>query len=41
MKGDELRMREGGCDGYIAKPIDVALFAAQVRAFFTGQATQN
>jgi two-component system cell cycle response regulator DivK len=32
MKGDEQRMREAGCDGYIAKPIDVAGFAAQVRA---------
>jgi CheY-like chemotaxis protein len=31
MKGDEGRMREAGCDGYIAKPIDVAQFAAQVR----------
>jgi two-component system cell cycle response regulator DivK len=31
MKGDEAKMRAAGCDGYIAKPIDVALFAAQVR----------
>ncbi len=31
MKGDEAKMRKAGCDGYIAKPIDVALFAAQVR----------
>jgi CheY-like chemotaxis protein len=31
MKGDEAKMREAGCDGYIAKPIDVARFAAQVR----------
>lgn len=27
MKGDELKMRTGGCDGYIAKPIDVRTFA--------------
>ena len=33
MKGDEERMRAGGCDGYISKPIDVALFAAQVRGY--------
>lgn len=32
MKGDEARMREAGCDGYIAKPIDVASFAQQVEA---------
>jgi two-component system cell cycle response regulator DivK len=32
MKGDEAKMREAGCDGYIAKPIDVAQFAARVRA---------
>jgi two-component system cell cycle response regulator DivK len=31
MKGDEAKMRAAGCDGYIAKPIDVAKFAAQVR----------
>lgn len=32
MKGDEARMRDGGCDGYIVKPIDVAVFADQVQA---------
>lgn len=32
MRGDEMRMRAAGCDGYLAKPIDVANFAAQVRA---------
>ena len=31
MKGDEEAMRAAGCDGYLAKPIDVARFAAQVR----------
>jgi CheY-like chemotaxis protein len=35
MKGDEAKMRAAGCDGYIAKPIEVASFAAQVRAFLT------
>ena len=30
MKGDEAKMRAAGCDGYIAKPIDVATFAKQV-----------
>jgi two-component system cell cycle response regulator DivK len=32
MKGDEARMRAAGCDGYLAKPIQVASFAASVRA---------
>ncbi|MEO7337809.1 MAG: response regulator [Caldimonas sp.] len=32
MKGDEARMRDAGCDGYISKPIKVATFAADVRA---------
>jgi len=32
MKGDEERMRAAGCDGYLAKPIDVRHFAAQVMA---------
>ena len=32
MKGDEAKMRAAGCDGYIAKPIQVASFAATVRA---------
>lgn len=31
MKGDEAAMRAMGCDGYLAKPIDVNRFAAQVR----------
>ena len=32
MKGDEARLRAGGCDGYLSKPIDVAAFAGQVMA---------
>ena len=36
MKGDEARMRASGCDGYISKPIDVAVFASQVRAYLSG-----
>ncbi len=31
MKGDEARLRDAGCDGYISKPIDVATFAQSVR----------
>jgi two-component system, cell cycle response regulator DivK len=33
MKGDDERMRAAGCDGYIAKPIEVSTFARQVRSF--------
>jgi CheY-like chemotaxis protein len=32
MKGDEAKMRAAGCDGYIAKPIEVSTLAAQIRA---------
>ena len=31
MKGDEARLRAAGCDGYLAKPIKVATFAADVQ----------
>lgn len=31
MQGDEQRFRAAGCDGYLAKPIDVHTFAAEVR----------
>ncbi|MDE1146621.1 MAG: response regulator [Azospirillaceae bacterium] len=33
MKGDEERIRECGCDDYIAKPISVATFIRTVRRF--------
>ncbi len=32
MHGDEARMRAAGCDGYIAKPFDVASLAETVRS---------
>lgn len=32
MRGDKTRLLEAGCDGYIAKPINVATFSAEVRA---------
>lgn len=32
MRGDADRLRAAGCDGYIAKPICIATFAAEVRA---------
>ncbi|HVI50403.1 MAG TPA: response regulator [Candidatus Sulfotelmatobacter sp.] len=33
MKGDEEKIREGGCEGYIAKPISVASFLQTVSKF--------
>ena len=33
MKGDEERIREGGCEAYLSKPISVAKFIETVRHF--------
>jgi two-component system cell cycle response regulator DivK len=33
MKGDEEKIREGGCEGYIAKPISVTTFLETVAKF--------
>jgi two-component system cell cycle response regulator DivK len=33
MKGDEQKIRNGGCDGYIAKPISVSSFLQTVSRF--------
>jgi len=33
MKGDEQKLLAAGCDGYLAKPIDVATLAARVRSW--------
>jgi hypothetical protein len=33
MKGDKQKIRNGGCDGYIAKPISVANFLQTVSKF--------
>ena len=38
MPGDEQRFLAAGCDGYLAKPVDVYSFAAQVRAYLRGSA---
>jgi two-component system cell cycle response regulator DivK len=37
MKGDEERIRQGGCEAYISKPISVSMFIETVRRFI-GQA---
>jgi len=33
MKGDEKRIRDGGCQAYISKPITVTTFLATIRKF--------
>ena len=33
MKGDEERIRDGGCEAYLAKPISVATFLETIRRF--------
>lgn len=33
MKGDEERIREGGCEAYISKPISVSIFLDTIRHF--------
>lgn len=33
MKGDEKRIRAGGCEAYISKPITVSSFLATIRQF--------
>ena len=33
MKGDEEKIREGGCEAYIAKPISVTHFLETVERF--------
>ncbi len=41
MKGDEQKIRSGGCDGYIAKPISVASFLQTVSRFLEPPATAH
>jgi two-component system cell cycle response regulator DivK len=36
MKGDEERIREGGCEAYVSKPISVTLFLETIRQFVSG-----
>jgi two-component system cell cycle response regulator DivK len=35
MKGDEQKIREGGCEGYIAKPISIATFLQTIEHFLS------
>ena len=36
MKGDEAKMRAAGCDGYVAKPVEISTLAARLRAQIAG-----
>jgi two-component system cell cycle response regulator DivK len=38
MKGDEERIRDGGCEAYVSKPISVSLFLDTIRQFITASA---
>jgi two-component system cell cycle response regulator DivK len=33
MKGDEERIRQGGCEGYLSKPISVSAFIQTVKSY--------
>lgn len=37
MKGDEERIREGGCEAYLSKPISISTFLDTVRKFIGGE----
>ncbi len=39
MKGDEERIRAGGCEAYLSKPISVAKFLETIRSFLDPAAT--
>jgi two-component system cell cycle response regulator DivK len=39
MKGDEERIREGGCEAYVSKPISVARFLETIRQFIPSTLT--
>ena len=34
MRGDDLKAREAGCDGYLTKPLDLRAFRETLRALF-------
>ena len=41
MKGDEERIREGGCEAYMSKPISVAKFIATVKTYLEADGKQS
>lgn len=41
MKGDEERIRDGGCEGYISKPIDVLGFVEKIKKYIEGDTASD
>ncbi|MBI1300882.1 MAG: response regulator [Alphaproteobacteria bacterium] len=41
MKGDEKKIRDGGCEDYISKPISVGLFMGAVQKHLNGRADRE
>ena len=41
MNGDEERIRQGGCEAYLSKPISIAKFMETVRRFLSVQTTDD
>jgi two-component system cell cycle response regulator DivK len=41
MKGDEERIREGGCEAYLSKPISVAKFISTVKTYLDADPVQR
>lgn len=41
MKGDEEKIRAGGCEDYLSKPISVGKFIATVRKYLTSEASSS
>jgi two-component system cell cycle response regulator DivK len=41
MKGDEERIREGGCEAYMSKPISVSKFIATVKTYLEADGTPS
>jgi CheY-like chemotaxis protein len=41
MKGDEQKVLDAGCDGYIAKPIDTRTFPSKIRSLLAGNASRS
>lgn len=41
MKGDEQKIREGGCEGYISKPISVGKFMEVIEGYLNQEAGEE
>ena len=41
MNGDEERIRQGGCEAYLSKPISIAKFMEKVRHFLSSREAER